>query len=283
MNRDLYKAFAYNYILSYKDNNNYLDKIQEQLYIQSFKKLNNCSHPFFVYKDKRTIPDNIESINIVTVDNDNNDLYNKTNIKHVHFNFRFNSIVRSQILPDSIEHIVYDADNFLSNFTIGSLPKSLKKLEITHNKERNSNKFYSGIFPDSIEKLRLGYYFDQPITADILPKNLKLLSIYHNFREYMNELPNNLFQLSIHSTSDFDENDYMNYFRNELSIPCIVYNNSSFRITHDIIIQTDLCVITAFDNFIEDYLNGTKKLIGQIIFEELLFVVLNNNHIKRSI
>ncbi len=283
MNRDLYKAFAYNYIMGYKDNEDYLEKIDNQIIEERIK---NLEKPYFLFNDlfeELEVPDNIDSIHMVSLNENNTTLRNSTNIKHVHFNFRFNCKINPEVLPDSIEHIVYDADNLLSNIKIGSFPRSLKKLEITHNTEHNQNKFYPGIFPDSIESLRLGNYYDQPLTLDILPKNLKFLTIYHNFREYMNELPKSLLQLTIYSTSFFDENDYMDYFIDNTRMPIIIYNNSMCRINDNIIICKDLRVIEVFSDFISDYINGKKKLIGQIIFEELLCVVFSRYHNQDSL
>ncbi len=158
----LYKAIATNFLLSYKDNNHYIDQILNRIIDISI----NIVQQYIPYTPDMILPKN--TTHIILSNNCNR-------------------------IPDEVIDIIM-APSFNERLHINPLPQYLTKLIFPHNYPLNITPH---ILPNNIEYLQLSSNFNQDINDEILPKQLKILTLKHPFYEYTNNIPKNVLEVEL--------------------------------------------------------------------------------------
>ncbi len=214
-------------------------------------------------------------------------------VKHLIFR-RNEKTVNKCIIPNSIVHLQYINSNKIN---LNNIPENLMSLQI-----KGDINNIKGVIPNNIIFLSLESYFNVPIEKGDLPDSIQYLRLAYNFNQELGDhnLPKNLKYLKLGDCFDkpLRNSTILNNCK-EIVILNSDYDINLLNIDNKVLIgigyisdYTEYIRYLNFDVNITSYehenihkyiLNSylqNDKLIGKVIYKELIQRLLNINNIK---
>ncbi len=171
-------------------------------------------------------------------------------VTHLTFGKHFNQLLKENDIPDSVIHLTFGND-FNQPLKKGDIPKSVTHLTFGC---YFNQPLKEGDIPNSVTHLTFGHYFNQPLNKDNLPINIIELILNTKFNNELIINKNILLGITVSKKLEY----FTKY--NELNIGLFEKE------------------ITNLYTLIEENLTK-EKLIGNIIYKELIERVFNPNRL----
>ncbi|EFA84253.1 hypothetical protein PPL_03330 [Heterostelium album PN500] len=154
------------------------------------------------------------------------------NLKTLVLGKSFNQLIKPGSLPSSLESLTF-GESFNQPLQQGVLPAGLKYLSLgfsfNRNVEQTLSLFSNSPSPSSLETLKFGNHFNQPLADGVIPKSVKHLELGWNYNNEQLVIPDTVESIYINGSYFLESKRYLQFPKSAALTVNLFYHDFQIR------------------------------------------------------